>query len=72
MELSEREQELLTFIKNSNGAMINEIEVKLSPKHVGALGKLLRQNLIKKDKRRVGEGYNVKITTVYVENKGDK
>lgn len=65
MDLSDKEQELYDFITNNENVTINQMQKQLSLAHVGALGKLLRQKLIVKDKCRMGEGFNVKIVTVY-------
>ena len=72
MELSTREQELYDFIKNNDSVTIKQIQEQLSPQHVGAISKLKRLDKVKKEKRKTGEGYNVKITSVYVINKKGK
>ena len=74
MNLSDRELELYEFIKNNEGITVKQIQGQLSPQHVGAIGKLFRQNLIKKEKRREGEtNYSLKIVTYYIINKeGEK
>lgn len=53
MELSQREQELLNFIQSEGKVTIKQIQEVLSPKHVGALGALVRQKLIEKKKMRI-------------------
>jgi len=68
MNLSDKEQDLYDFIKNNGGVTVKQMQEQLSPKHVGALGKLKRLDKIKKEKRRTGEGYNIKIITYYVIN----
>lgn len=72
MSLSNRENELYEFIKNNEGVTVKQIQEQLSLAHVGALGKLLKPGLIGKDKRRTGEGYSVKVTTIYVVIKEEK
>jgi len=42
MEFSEKEQQLLEFITEKGEVSIKDIEAGLSPKHIGALGKLVR------------------------------
>jgi len=66
MDLSPTEQELYDFIKANNGVTIPQVEKELSPKHVGAIGKLKKIEVIKKEKRRVGEGYGSKSIAYYV------
>jgi len=41
MELSELEQSLYDFIKFNKMVSIDQIKKELSPKHVGALGKIM-------------------------------
>ena len=50
--LSDKEQKLLEFIKNSeDDVTIGLIEVLLGNTYVGALGKLISNDLIKSEKR---------------------
>lgn len=69
--LSEKEQAVLNFIKEKEGVTIKEIEEGLSKSHVGAMGTLIRNNLIEKYKVKSGEGYNLKLTTKYRVTKGE-
>jgi hypothetical protein len=69
MELSDREQELFDFIKQGNGVTVKQIQDNLTPQHVGAMGRLIGNKLVKKEKRREGNpGYAVKMITYYVIN----
>jgi len=73
MKLSEIEQELYDFIKTNGDVSVKQIQEQLSPKHVGAIGKLKKLDKVKKEKRRTGEGCNIKLTTVYaIQEKGEK
>ena len=53
MEFSEKEQQLLDFIKEKEEVSLKDIETGLSSKHIGALGKLLRY-----DKVEISSNYN--------------
>ena len=51
MRLSDKEQKLLDFIATSEEKVTNElIKDKLGPNYLGALGKLLKEELIAKKK----------------------
>lgn len=67
MDLSSTEQELYDFIKKNNGVTIPQVEKELSPKHVGAIGKLKKIDKVKKEKRRVKDStYGLtKMVTYY-------
>lgn len=68
MELSPIEQELYDFIKKNDGVTILQVQKELTPKHVGAIGKLKKIEKVKKEKRREGDstyGLN-KMITYYV------
>lgn len=70
MELSNREQELYDFIKQRNGVTIKQIQDKLTQKHIGAMGKLIGQKLVRKEKRREETpGY---ITYYIISNEGEE
>lgn len=64
--LSDKEQELLNFIKERKGVTIKEIQEGLGDKSVGGIGKLVQSGDIEKIKIREGEGYNIKSVTKYV------
>lgn len=72
MGLSSTEEELYEFIKNSAGVTIKQIQEKLTPQHVGAMGKLIGQDLVKKEKRKKGEGYNLKFVVHYIIDKSEE
>ena len=50
--LSEKEKQLLNFIKERKEVTIEQIESKLSTAHTGALGKLMSNELIESKKKR--------------------
>jgi hypothetical protein len=68
MNFSEKEQALYDFIRQTKEASVESIEKQLGAKVVGAIGKLLREEVIEKKKVKEGEGYNMKLKTVYVLN----
>lgn len=63
--LSETETQLYDYISASSGITIKDIKTDFDAKMVGALGRLLKEELIEKIKTREGECYNVKINTYY-------
>ena len=69
-KLSVTEQELYNLIVSKGEVSITEIQTLLSPKHIGALGKLLRYEkveLSKKYNRR--DGLTNKVIKCYVVKK---
>ena len=52
MELSDREQELYDLIKSKDGVTIKQIQEELSLQHVGAMGRLIGQGKVRKEKRK--------------------
>ena len=67
MELSPIEQELFDYISARNGVTVKQVQNDLSPKHLGALGKLFKIEKIVKEKRK-NEG-TMKLVVHYVVNK---
>ena len=65
--LSKTEQELLDLISATpDGATIGFLENALSPKHIGALGRLIGKKLIESKKERQGEQkYGAKYIKIY-------
>ena len=72
MELSQKEKELYDFIVNTGDTSIKMIQEKLSPKHIGALGKLLRYEKIELSKNYRKRDENNKIIKCYVVKKEEK
>jgi predicted HTH transcriptional regulator len=66
MEFSEMEQKILGFIQANGQVTAKAIQEELGDKAVGGIGRLLKEEVIKKEKIRIGEGYNVKSVVHYV------
>lgn len=69
MDLSTTEQELYDYLNaRTNGATIEDVKKHLGLKHIGAIGKLKKIKVIKKEKRKNTDslGEAIKMLTYYV------
>jgi len=67
-KLSDNEQKVYDLIKEKDGVTVKQIQEALGNKAVGAIGKLMRHEFVKKEKRRTGDStYGLrKLETFYV------
>jgi len=68
MELSHTEQHLYDYIKEKGEVTFVDIKKDLGDKYIGAIGKLMRKELIEREQRRTGEankyGYGVVLEKI--------
>lgn len=68
MDLSDKEQELYDFIKNStkeNGVTVKEMQSALGEQVVGCLGKILKNEEVERTKFKPTDDYNTKAVWHY-------